>query len=92
MYYGKLARVTLEDESILTSMRVVRAVSKFGHCNPVQARIFVGDLGWKVIEELGGWGNLCRLLTERNTPSYLHKISILCRTLAKNPTLSQRFS
>lgn len=35
------------------------AISKFGWPNGSEARKFVGELGWAIVERSGGWSSLC---------------------------------
>lgn len=72
-----------EDESRAAAARVIKAVAKFGRTNPVQARTFVGDLGWRAIEEMGGWGSLCAQLTINNTSTYNSQLIHLCMSIYK---------
>lgn len=39
--------------------KIRQAISKFGWPNPEDARAFIGELGWKVVERSGGWVYLC---------------------------------
>jgi hypothetical protein len=39
--------------------RIRSAITKFGWPNPKDAREYIGDLGWKVVERSGGWQYLC---------------------------------
>lgn len=54
----------ISDESISvdTASRVLEAVSKFGWCNSVEARAYVGELGWQTIKVFGGWNYICENL------------------------------
>jgi len=42
--------------------RSLAAVSKFGYCNSEQAKIYIGALGWQIIQGMGGWVHLCETL------------------------------
>lgn len=39
--------------------RIIQSVSKFGWSSPEQARQYIGELGWSVVQRFGGWGYLC---------------------------------
>ncbi len=39
--------------------RVRSAITKFGWCNPSQAKDYIGDLGWEIVTRSGGWGYVC---------------------------------
>ena len=45
--------------------RLIQAVRKFGYTNPDGAQAFVGPLGWRVVERLGGWTYICENLGTR---------------------------
>lgn len=49
--------------------RVTAAVPKFGWANPTEAREYVGELGWSVVEDRGGWAYLCQHLGLQLNPS-----------------------
>lgn len=40
--------------------RIVGAVSKFGWPNGKEAREFIGEDGWVLVERSGGWSELCQ--------------------------------
>lgn len=44
------------------ALRIRHAVSKFGWPSPADARAHIGDLGWGVVERLGGWQHICENL------------------------------
>lgn len=50
------------NEAVEAAARIVEAVSKFGYSNPSEAKMFVGDLGWRVVERNGGWLYVCENL------------------------------
>lgn len=39
--------------------RIRSAITKFGYPNPREARAYIGELGWKVVERAGGWNYIC---------------------------------
>lgn len=45
-----------------TSLRIKQAVTKFGYVNQRDARLFIGEEGWIVVERFGGWVHLCQNL------------------------------
>lgn len=50
---------TPRDLAEATLLRVMDAIKQFGWCNPNEAKLFVGDIGWRVIAGMGGWRRLC---------------------------------
>ena len=42
-----------------SASRIRKAISDFGWNNSQQARDFIGELGWKVVERSGGWMHVC---------------------------------
>lgn len=48
-----------EAKSNEVASRIRSAIGKFGWPNPEDARAYIGDLGWKVVERFGGWQALC---------------------------------
>jgi hypothetical protein len=41
------------------SGRIVQAVVKHGFYRGQEAREFIGEIGWRVVERNGGWGHIC---------------------------------
>lgn len=39
--------------------RIRKAISDFGWCNSEEAKAFIGELGWAVVERSGGWQYVC---------------------------------
>ena len=39
--------------------RIVKAISLYGWPQPAKAREFIGEEGWQVIQERGGWEHFC---------------------------------
>lgn len=50
--------------------RMVGAVAKFGHSNPESARKFMGELGWEIIQNEGGWSQICASMREKEVTIY----------------------
>jgi hypothetical protein len=46
--------------------RIVQAVNKFGHPSGADAKDFIGELGWLVVQRHGGWSSLCLMLNADN--------------------------
>lgn len=50
---------TLANEA---ASRIRAAVPMFGWPNPIEARAYIGELGWGIVERNGGWQYLCENL------------------------------
>lgn len=48
--------------------RIIGAVRKFGWANPKEAKIFIGSLGWEVVELNGGWQKVAESMNNRDIP------------------------
>lgn len=57
---------TDELQAMEAAARIPEAVSRFGWNNPGPARLFIGELGWVVVQRDGGWSNVCQVLNEDN--------------------------
>lgn len=55
-------KVNQESEARDAASRIVYAISKFGYTNSNDAKNYIGELGWLVVERFGGWGYLCEKL------------------------------
>lgn len=53
--------------------RIESAVSKYGYTNPNSARDFIGDLGWEVVLQCGGWIQVCNINSYDELPSLRKK-------------------
>ena len=42
------------------SARISGAIVKFGYANSPDARAFIGEVGWQVVERFGGWSHICQ--------------------------------
>lgn len=71
--------ITPEDDAKEAATRILGAVPKFGWANPTDARAYIGELGWRVVEMQGGWQYLCETLK----PSMVPTLQAQFRELAK---------
>jgi len=55
-------------EGLKLANRIVEAITKFGWNNGEQAKEFLGDLCWRVVQSHGGWMTLCENHTAHNAP------------------------
>lgn len=39
--------------------KIRQAISEIGYVSPSRAKLFVGDIGWQVVQRSGGWQYLC---------------------------------
>lgn len=60
----KIMRPTIDNknQAIEAASRIIEAVGTFGWPNPEQAKSFIGELGWRVVERIGGWKYICENL------------------------------
>lgn len=80
------------DIGIEVAARIIQAISKFGNPNLLQAREFMGELGWKVVQRQGGWLTLCSELTEENkgiTQAQLRDLAMTIARMSKNGSLDK---
>jgi hypothetical protein len=54
----------LDDDAMAreAASRVMAAISKFGYMRGTEAREWIGELGWLVVQRYGGWQRLCESL------------------------------
>jgi len=59
----------IDDDTLArdAASRIIQAISKYGYINPVQAREFMGNVAWSVVERQGGWVNICESFMIANT-------------------------
>lgn len=39
--------------------KIRQAISEIGYVSPTRAHLFIGDIGWQVVQRSGGWQYLC---------------------------------
>lgn len=63
------------------SSRVLQSVGRFGWPNPTEAREFIGELGWRAVERMGGWRTICEGLgTKISQDSFYAQCRDLCKS------------
>lgn len=55
-------RINPRAEAVEAATRIIQAVSDFGWAQGSKARPFIGELGWRAVERIGGWSYLCENL------------------------------
>jgi hypothetical protein len=63
--------------------RAIKAVAKFGWNQPLQAKLYIGEIGWECVSRMGGWTTFCAELNEENKGIYNAQIRDLAITLKK---------
>jgi hypothetical protein len=58
--------ITPENDALEAVSRIIAAVSRVGPYRVSDAREFVGELGWAVVQREGSWENVCKILTDEN--------------------------
>lgn len=61
----------IDDDSISreAAARIVAAVPKFGWNNGKDAKVYIGELGWQVVQKQGGWVYLCENMGKEISPT-----------------------
>lgn len=59
-----------QDDDREAAGRILAAISRCGWCNQEQARNYIGELGWAVVQMQGGWEAVCGMVDEGNLPSF----------------------
>jgi hypothetical protein len=77
-----------DDDSLAreAAARIISAVSKHGYNRPEEARAYIGELGWSVVEKQGGWYTLATSMMEREKPT----LQAQYRDLAKSQLILSR--
>jgi hypothetical protein len=76
------AETEIDDGRDIAS-RVIAAVSKFGSYQALNAKEYIGEIGWECVKRMGGWVTLCAELTEENKGIMNAQIRDLSVTLKK---------
>lgn len=52
--------LSIEAKANEAAYRIRSAITKFGWAQPIEAKEYMGDLGWTIVERSGGWQHLCQ--------------------------------
>lgn len=80
---------TVDEDAKEAAGRIVAAVSKFGYPNRQEAREYIGELGWQVVEMQGGWSHLCESMTDRQIPILQAQFRDLAKTVHKKSEIGK---
>lgn len=71
----------LSDATIAADIaaRIGGAMSRYGYTNPNRAERYIGEVGWRVVQTLGGWRHLCNTITTDEMRTFHAQ----CRDLAR---------
>lgn len=66
--------VFLSDEEVGRDLavRIEEAIGRFGYTNPGSAETFIGELGWEVVKQSGGWSSVCSITEDHLASSRKH--------------------
>jgi hypothetical protein len=62
--------LTDDQMAVEIAARIVTAIAKFGWNNAKEAREYVGEIGWAVVNKQAGWERLCEGLRRDNIAVY----------------------
>ena len=82
--------MTDKNIGIEISSRIIQAISKFGSHQSSNAKYFLGELGWQVVERQGGWQNLCSEVNEKNRSIVQAQMRDLAETLSIRNKIENR--
>lgn len=54
--------VSIDAEATAAATRIQQAITKFGWPNGKEAQIYIGSLGWTVVQRFGGWARVCEMV------------------------------
>lgn len=71
------------------SAKILSAISKFGYPNAKDARAYIGEFGWGIVNKLGGWSYLCENRgLNLNSTSFIAQVRDLATDLSKHGQLA----
>lgn len=51
--------LSLDAKANEAANRIREAIVEFGWCSPKEAQMFIGNVGWTIVERFGGWQYIC---------------------------------
>lgn len=61
-----IPEINEKDDAREIASLIITSISKFGSYRQLDAKEWVGDLAWRVVERSGGWQMLCESVTGEN--------------------------
>lgn len=52
-------QISIDAEARAIVSRIIQSITRFGYCNGKEARLFIGEVGWSLVKEQGGWSYIC---------------------------------
>lgn len=76
-----LPSMEVDDDSLArdAASRIVGAIKKYGWNNHAEARAFVGELGWVVVDRMGGWLEVCQNTMDEQIGTFQAQARDLCK-------------
>lgn len=62
-------QVKPDHEAVEAANRIVQAIADIGYYRQDDAKLFIGELGWLVVQREGGWQGLCESVTADQLPA-----------------------
>lgn len=78
-----MPEIDLIDNALDIANTILTAIGKDGHTNPERAKERIGELGWAVVERMGGWKHLCEAVTFENEGMFRAQIRDYAQTVSK---------
>lgn len=72
-----------KDNALEVASTVIAAIGRFGYTNPKSAQIYIGPLGWEVVDRMGGWKHMCETCTHGNENTLRSQIRTFAETVSK---------
>lgn len=62
-------KASSRDQALEIAQRCFGAIKKFGYNKPNEAKDYIGEVGWRLIQNRGGWYFHCTEIMERDIPN-----------------------
>lgn len=81
----EILQPAVDDDSLATeaATRIIGAVRRYGYTNAQEAQVYIGPVGWRVVELNGGWSNLCKQMHDDQIPALRAQYKALAVTQIK---------
>jgi hypothetical protein len=60
----------VDDKAAELASRIPQALARFGWNHPREAREFLGEIAWEIIEREGGWQRVCEMVQDETVSVY----------------------